>query len=188
MRILLAAMFLVCSLAAQPGFAQESRSTDSVQSDLKNRVEELSSTLDQNPTVRDVSTGILDPIYRLSEYMAHPWFYWLAFALMIAGTVSFAGQLILTKFFLLFKLSLNFGEILGDALGLVISLVGLVLTTHAATEDKYFTSSPAAVVSSAAVGVILGVLFYIWGQNTEFRAARRRATTSAAVSNPPKMR
>ena len=60
-----------------------------------------------------------------------------------------------------------------DLLGLVISLLGLVLTTQAATENSTFTSSPAAVLSAAVVGALAGLIFYVWGQSTEFAAARR---------------
>jgi hypothetical protein len=59
-------------------------------------------------------------------------------------------------------------------LGLVISLVGLVLTTQAAAENSDFTASAAAVLTSALVGVVAGVVFYLWGQSHELAAVRGR--------------
>lgn len=145
--------------------------------------QDVGATLDRSKTVQEASAGLLKPIYDLSQYMAHPWFYWLAFAIMVAGVVSFAGQVVLTKLLLLLRLHLNFKEILGDLLGLVISLVGLVLTTQAATQNSSFTSSPAAVLSSAVLGIFAGILFYLWGQGTEFNAARR---LRSAPPEPPR--
>jgi hypothetical protein len=137
------------------------------------KIKELGESLNQTQAVQDVSAGILEPIYNLAEFMAFPSFYWVAFALMVAGVVSFAGQLVFTKLILLFKLNLNIKEILGDLLGLVVSLTGLVLTTQAATQNSTFPENSIAVVSAAAVGVLLGFVFYLWGQKQEFHAARR---------------
>ena len=137
------------------------------------KLQELGDTLNQTQAVQDVSAGILEPIYHLAEFMSIPSFYWVAFALMVAGVVSFAGQLIFTKFFLLFKLNLNIKEVLGDALGLLVSLTGLVLTTQAATQNSTFSENSIAVVSATAVGALLGLVFYLWGQKQEFQAARR---------------
>ncbi len=140
---------------------------------VNEKIGEVSAKMNQSQTVQEISAGLLDPIYRLAEYMGVPWFYWAAFALMAAGVVSFALQLVLTKLLLLAQLKMNLAEIFSDALGLLISLVGLVLTTQAATQNSTFTSSPAAVVSSAAAGLIAGFVFYIWGQRLELRAASR---------------
>ena len=140
---------------------------------LQDSVQDIASTLNESEAVQNVSAGILEPIYNLAEFMELPAFYWVAFALMVAGVVSFAAQLLLSKFFLLFKLSLNVKEILGDLLGLLISLVGLVLTTQAAAQNSTFPESSVAVVSAAVVGAIVGFVFYLWGQQTEFKAARR---------------
>lgn len=140
---------------------------------LQDHAHEISDTLNESPMVQEVSAGILEPIYNAAEYMDFDSFYWIAFALMVAGVVSFAAQLVLSKFFLLFKLSINLKEILGDALGLVISVVGLVLTTQAATQNSSFPESAIAVVSATAVGALAGIIFYWWGQQQEFKAARR---------------
>jgi len=137
------------------------------------KLQELSQSLNQTQAVQDVSAGILEPIYNMAEYMAFPSFYWVAFALMVAGVVSFAGQLVFTKLLLLFKLNLNIKEILSDVLGLVVSLTGLVLTTQAATQNSTFPENAIAVVSATAVGALLGFVFYLWGQKQEFQAARR---------------
>lgn len=140
---------------------------------LKDNVEDLGNTLNEFSSVQEASAGILEPIYQAAEFIAFPSFYWIAFALMVAGVVSFAGQLVFTKFFLLFKMNLNVKEILGDTLGLLISLVGLVLTTQAATQNSGFPENSIAVVSATAVGSIVGLVFYLWGQKQEFQAARK---------------
>lgn len=161
----------------EAGLEAARKSAGQVTDALGKSAQDIGETLNQSKTVQDASAGLLKPIYDLSQYMAHPWFYWLAFAVMVAGVVSFVGQVVLTKLLLLLRLHLNFKEILSDLLGLLISLVGLVLTTQAATQNSTFTSSPAAVLSSATVGVIVGILFYLWGQGTEFHAARRSRPT-----------
>jgi len=152
--------------------AQEEAVQD-VPEKLKDQVGEIGKTIDTVPVVQEASAGILQPIYQAAEYIAFPAFYWIAFALMTAGVISFAGQLLFSKLFLLFRLHLNIKEIMSDILGLLISAVGLVLTTQAATENSNFTESPIAVVSAAAVGVIVGFIFYLWGQGQEFRAAQK---------------
>ena len=70
-------------------------------------------------------------------------------------------------------------EILTDGLGLVVSLVGLVLTTQAATENSSFTSSASAVLSAAAVGAIAGFVFYLRGQRQELQAVEGRMRAAA---------
>jgi uncharacterized membrane protein len=175
------------ALAQETGATQDSTSetgaatvqdaTEAIQSTAESamdRAKELGAKLNDSQTVQDISAGLLQPIYELSLYMAHPWFYWAAFALMAVGVVSFALQLVLTKFLLLFKLRMSLSEIFSDALGLLISLTGLVLVTQAATQNSTFTQSPTAVVTAAAVGVIVGFIFYLWGQKTEFQAANSR--------------
>lgn len=146
---------------------------------LGEHAREISDTLNQDSTVQDVSAGILEPIYSLAEFMSWPAFYWVAFALMVAGVVSFAGQLLFAKFFLLFKLNLNLREILSDLLGLAISVVGLVLTTQAATQNSAFAENSFLVVSATIVGALTGFVFYWWGQKLEFAAANK-ATAKAA--------
>jgi hypothetical protein len=64
-------------------------------------------------------------------------------------------------------------------LGLAVSLIGLVLTTQAATENSNFTASAFAVISSTCVGVIAGLVFYIWGQRQELQAVAGRKQAAA---------
>ncbi len=165
-----ASALLFTSIFASVGFAQDStnQTTDSV----VQKAQELESKLNSSDTVKEISAGLLQPIYDLAQYMAHPWFYWAAFAVMATGVVSFALQLVLTKFLLLVRMKMSMTEILSDGLGLLISLTGLVLVTQAAAQNSTFTGSPAAVVSAAAVGLIVGFVFYLWGQKTEFKAAK----------------
>ena len=173
-------------LAQEVGSTSGEKAPGTLQDQVKDQVQEMGQKLDKNPQVQEISTGILQPIYQLAEYIKIPAFYWVAFAMMVAGVISFAFQLVLGKFFLLFKGSLNIKEILSDSLGLVISLVGLVLTTQAATQNSDFPKSPAAVVSAAIVGALFGLLFYWWGQSQEFRAARR--VVDRVVEKPHTMR
>ncbi len=140
-------------------------------------------TVNESEQAQDVSAGILEPIYRLAEALSFSAFHWVAFALMATGVVSFALQLTLGKLMVLARASFSPSEILGDALGLAVSLLGLVLTTQAAAENSSFTSSPAAVISATAVAVILGFVFYIWGQRQELQAVEGRKSASAKKVN-----
>ena len=146
---------------------------DSLPNKLKDQVGEIGNTLNESPAVQEVTAGILEPIYALAQYMAFPSFYWIAFSLMVAGVVSFAFQLVFAKFFLLFKMSVNVKEILGDFLGLLISVVGLVLTTQAATQNSNFADNSVSVLSATILGALLGFVFYWWGQKQEFQAAKK---------------
>ncbi len=145
---------------------------DDLVHDARGKVEEIARKIDTSATARDVAAGILQPIYQLAESLAFPSFHWLAFALMSAGVVSFSFQLVLGKLVVLMKGSINLREIFSDSVGLVISAVGLVLTTQASAENSTFTQSAAAVLSAAAAGAVLGLCLYRWGQAQEISAAR----------------
>ena len=140
----------------------------------RDNVEEIAKKVEESEKAQEVSAGILKPIYALAEYFSFPAFHWIAFAIMVAGVVSFALQLVLAKLVVLSKGSVSIKEILSDALGLAISLVGLVLTTQAATENSNFAESAAAVLSATAVGGLAGFIFYRWGQSQEVQAADGR--------------
>lgn len=144
--------------------------TKVVEEAVEAKVGELAEKIDQNESAKKASEGLLGPIYKLAESLNFSSFHWLAFGLMSAGVVSFALQLVLGKLVVLFKGSINLREIISDAIGFVISTVGLVLTTQAAAENSTFTHSPAAVLSSAACGVVLGFMLYRWGQMQEVNA------------------
>jgi hypothetical protein len=185
--VLSAASFtLPCSLPAQEaapdagpveGFQE---AAEDLAADTREKADELAQQIDQSRQAHDVSAGLLQPIYALAERMSFPSFHWLAFTFMAAGVISYTLQLVLGKLVLLAKMSLNYKEILADALGLVISLIGLVLTTQAAAENSDFTDRPALVLSSAALGVLLGLIFYRWGQKEEVHAALGRKTQKKA--------
>lgn len=151
--------------------------------DTRQTVESIAKDVDQSQAAREASAGILKPIYVLAEHLAFPMFHWVAFALMAAGVVGFALQLVLAKLVVLSKLSFSIREILSDALGLAISLFGLVLTTQAATENSTFTQSPAAVLSAAMLGIVVGFLHYRWGQAQELAAVEGRR--KKAATTPP---
>lgn len=138
------------------------------------KVEEISKQVDSSEQAKEISAGILQPIYMLAEHMAFPTFHWVAFTLMATGVVSFALQLVLGKLAVLAKFGFSLSEILADVLGLLISLIGLVLTTQAAAENSTFTTSAFAVLSATAVGVIAGFVFYRWGQRHELDALKGR--------------
>jgi hypothetical protein len=140
----------------------------------------VAESVDTNEQAQEVSAGILKPIYRLAEAFSFPAFHWIAFAVMVAGVVSFALQLTLGKLVVLARLGFSVAAILSDALGLAVSLTGLVLTTQAAVENSSFTTSAMAVLSATAVGAIAGFVFYVWGQRQELQAVEGRKRAAMA--------
>ena len=139
---------------------------------LAGKIDDAAESVNENETAQLASKNILQPIYDAAEYLAHPWFHWVAFAMMVAGLVSFTLQLVLGKLLMLMQFHFSLTEVLADGLGFAISAIGLILTTQAATENSTFTTSPAMVLSAAAVGVFFGLIFYVRGQTQEFREAR----------------
>jgi hypothetical protein len=160
---------------ADPTVETVRKETDQVLDQTKESVEKIARQVDQDARAQEATAGLLTFIYRVAEKLSFPAFHWAAFALMVAGVVSYALQLVLGKLALLFRGSLNLAEILSDAKAFVISAVGLVLTTQAAAENSTFTHSPFSVLSSAGVGAVLGFLFYRWGQRQELDAAIGRS-------------
>lgn len=158
-------------LPAVPASGFPAKSTESV--------EDLARQVDQSTQAQEITAGILTPIYQVAERLSFPMFHWVAFALMTTGVVSYALQLVLAKLVVLMRMSISPSEILADALGLLISVIGLVLTTQAAVENSSFTRSPASVLSATAVGVMAGFIFYVWGQRQELQAAQARAAIAS---------
>jgi hypothetical protein len=152
------------------------------------KLDNIAGEVDRSAEAQQVSAGILKPIYLLAERFSFPAFHWVAFAAMVAGVVSFGLQLVLGKLVVLSRMSLSLSEILSDALGLVVSLVGLVLTTQAAAQNSTFTASAFSVLSSTAVGAFAGLIFYVWGQRQELQAVegRRAAAARREPQTPPK--
>ena len=140
----------------------------------------VAESVDDSERAQEVSAGILKPIYRLAEAFSFPAFHWTAFAVMVAGVISFSLQLTLGKLMVLARLGFSPAEILSDGLGLAVSLVGLVLTTQAAAENSSFTSSATAVLSASAAGAIAGFVFYRWGQRQELQAVEGRKMAATA--------
>ena len=153
--------------AAKPDVANKAKE---LAAETQARVEEIADKVDQNEAAKKAADGVLGPIYNLAESLNFSAFHWLAFGLMATGVVSFALQLVLGKLAVLLKGSINLREILSDAIGFVISTLGLVLTTQAAAENSTFTHSPAAVLSATAFGVVFGFILYRWGQAQEVNA------------------
>ena len=152
----------------------------------QDELDEIAGRVNQSEQAQRVKAGILKPIYSLAETFSFSAFHWVAFAVMVAGVISFALQLTLGKLVVLSRASFSLSEILSDALGLAVSLVGLVLTTQAATENSNFTASAFAVISSACVGLIAGLVFYIWGQRQELQAVAGRKKAAAREERPTK--
>jgi len=153
---------------------------------MTGKAEEIAKKVDQDEEAKKYSAGILEPIYAMAEYMHFSSFYWLAFAIMVSGVISFALQLVIGKLAVLFRGGLSFSQILTDLQGLVISLVGLFLTTQAATENSSFTTSATAVISATALGIVAGFFFYLRGQATELEALegrREEARIARAAAN-----
>ena len=149
---------------------------------VNQKIDEVAAKLNESEKAKEISAGILQPIYQLGEFLAHPAFYWLAFTFMMIGVVSFALQLVLGKLIVLTRLGFSLGEIFSDAAGLVISLIGIVLATQAATENSSFTSSPFAVISATVVGAVVGFVLYLKGQSQEIQAARGRQAAAEAAA------
>jgi hypothetical protein len=188
--------FACCSLFALPVYAQdagektpadatekteEKSTTEKVKEEAEEafdeaneQVDDIKQEVDESKQAQEISAGILQPIYKIAEQLSFPAFHWIAFAIMAAGVVSYALQLLLTKLILLLRASLSLAEVFSDALGLIISVVGLVLTTQAATENSEFTRSPFLVISASAVGLIVGFIFYRWGHKQETQALKGR--------------
>ncbi|MEN1678582.1 MAG: hypothetical protein AAGJ46_03245 [Planctomycetota bacterium] len=139
------------------------------------KIDEVAKQIDADAEAQKVKDSVLKPIYQLAEAISFSAFHWVAFTLMTAGVVSFGLQLVLGKLVVLSKMGLSITEILGDALGLAISLIGLVLTTQAATENSQFTESAFSVLSATVLGLMVGFLFYLWGQRQELQAVKGRS-------------
>ena len=138
-------------------------------------VTKIAKQVDQDPRAKSAAAGILQPIYLVAEKLAFPAFHWVAFSFMAAGVVSYALQLALGKLVVLTRMGFSIKEIASDAVGLAISVVGLVLTTQAAAENSTFTQSPAAVISATVVGAVVGIILYLWGQSQELDAVAGRS-------------
>ncbi|MBA2113057.1 hypothetical protein [Bremerella alba] len=147
--------------------------------ELPEQLEGIAKQVDDSETAKETSAGILTPIYMVAEALEFPAFHWLAFALMLAGVIGFALQLVIGKLVVFAHMGFSFSEILSDALSFVISLVGLVLTTQAAAQNSTFTQSPFAVLSASLLGLILGIMLYSWGQAQEVEAVRGRSIAAA---------
>jgi hypothetical protein len=163
--------------ASDDAVEQVKQKTEEALAAAEEKVEEIAAEVDQSQEAKEAKAGLLKQIYALAELLSFRAFYWLAFALMIAGVVGFALQLVLAKLVVLAKRSLSVSETLSDSFGLAISLVGLVLTTQAATENSEFTESAFAVLSAAGVGALVGIILYWWGQAQEVQAAEGRKVT-----------
>lgn len=153
--------------------------TDSLSETATAATEDVAKTVDADPTAQNISAGILDPIYQLSEILSFPAFHWISFSIMVAGCVSFGLQLVLGKIVVLIgRGGFSLTEILSDGLGFKVSLFGLLLTTQAAAENSTFTQSAFAVLSAAGVGSLVGFVFYLWGQRQELEAAKGRSKSA----------
>jgi hypothetical protein len=157
---------------AQNADEPEQSIAQSAKDEVAEQIDDVAKKVDQDERAKSAKESIIGKIYEAAEYLSFPAFYWIAFALMTAGLVSFLGQLVLGKLIMLAQFHFSLTEVLSDLLGLLISAVGLVMVTQAATENSNFTESPFMVLSATAVGVFFGLVFYIRGQTQEFRELR----------------
>ena len=148
---------------------------------VKETAEKIAKSLDKDPRATTAAAGVLQPIYAVAENLAFPAFHWLAFALMTAGVVSYTLQLVLGKLVVLMRMGFSLGEIISDAFGLAISVIGLVLTTQAAAENSTFTQSAAAVLTATVAGALVGLILYWWGQTQELQAAAGRSQVKPKI-------
>jgi heme/copper-type cytochrome/quinol oxidase subunit 3 len=152
---------------------QASEMTQQAAQQAQAKAEEFAREMEKNKKAQDARDGILGWIYMLAELMAFKAFHWLAFMLMIAGVVSWSGQVIIAKLVVGASSStFDYRETISDSVVLAISLIGLVLTTQAAASSG-FTASTVAVLSATAVGAVLGLVLYWWGQALELEAAKK---------------
>ena len=142
---------------------------------VEDEAKKIAEKVDQDPRAAKAAAGILQPIYLVAEKLSFDAFHWVAFALMSTGVFSFALQLVIGKLVVLLRTGFSLKEILSDAVGLAISVFGIVLTTQAAAENSTFTQSPAAVISATIVGAIGGFILYLWGQRQELEAVAGRS-------------
>jgi hypothetical protein len=190
--LLVMAGFSTGSLFAQddkPAAGDDKPISEDVQrhvEEIGDQVEAIAKDVDKDQRAQDAAAGVLKPIYQAAEYLSFPAIHWVAFALMVTGVVSFALQLVLAKLVVLMRFGFSVTEILSDALGLAISIVGLVLTTQAAAENSSFTRSPFAVLSAALVGLVVGFIFYWWGQRHEIQAVEGRRVAAVKQAPPAK--
>ncbi len=161
--------------------APEAKEIKEPPTEMPKDIEEIANKVDESTTAKETSAGILTPIYMLAEAFSFPLFHWVAFSLMFAGVVSFAFQLVIGKLVVMAHLGFSPREILSDAFGLVISVIGLVLTTQAAAENSSFTQSPFLVISASVVGAVFGLLMYFWGQAQEVEAVKGRKAVAAEL-------
>lgn len=163
--------------AAKPAESPEKKVRD-LTTQTEAELEKIAESVDRDPRAKTAAAGILQPIYAVAESLAFPAFHWLAFALMTTGVISYALQLGLGKLVVLMRMGFSIKEIVSDAVGLAISITGLVLTTQAAAENSTFARSPAAVLSATAVGLFVGLILYFWGQAQELQAAAGRSVAA----------
>ena len=95
--------------------------------------------------------------------------------MMTAGLVSFLLQLVLGKLIMLTQSHFSIVEIMSDAMGFLISLIGLTLLTQSATNEGLVIDRPSFVVTAAGLGAFVGLIFYFRGQTQELREARALA-------------
>ena len=162
--------------AQETGAAEISDIDQDVQAEeqtVGDKIDEATNKVDSSEQAQNATNNILTSIKTFGSAVTKiPGFYWISFAMMAAGFVSFLGQLVLGKLIMLTQLHFSMTEILSDLLGLLVSSFGLVLLTQAATSDGQFIDKPSLVLSASIVGAFFGLIFYFRGQTQELREAR----------------
>jgi hydrogenase expression/formation protein HypC len=110
-----------------------------------------------------------------ADSLYRPWINWAMVAVGIALLTSHAGQLVVGKFWTLIRgKGFNVCEIINDLLVTAFSGLALPVVLLIPTGRGAFISSPLAVLSAAAVGLIIGVFLYTHGMKQEMLAGQER--------------
>jgi hypothetical protein len=162
----------------QIGEVSQDESEQPSSGSVGDKINDATSKLDTNEDAQLATDNILAGIKTFGDkVVAIPGFYWIAFAMMTAGLVSYLLQLVLGKLIMLARFHFSVTEILSDGLGLLISAIGLMLLTQAATAEGLVIDRPSFVLTAAGVGAFFGLIFYFRGQTQELREARALAAS-----------
>lgn len=108
-----------------------------------------------------------------AELLYRPWLNWVLVMVGIALFISHAGQLVIGKLWKLIRgRGFDLGEIINDFLVAGFSAMGLPAVLILPVGGESFISNPFAVLSAAAVGMVLGVYLYGHGINQEMKAGQ----------------
>ena len=115
-----------------------------------------------------------------AELLYRPWLNWVLVMVGIALFISHAGQLVIGKLWKLIRgRGFDVGEIINDFLVAGFAAMGLPAVLILPVGGESFISNPFAVLSAAAVGMVLGVYLYGHGVNQEMKASEEDSNKQA---------